>query len=117
MSGTSLRAGERREGPPFAEPWQAQAFALAVQLADAGHFSWGEWTETLAGVIAAARERGDDDEGGARYYERWLEALEQLVVAKGLAGRRELDALRHAWAEAYQRTPHGTPVALDADEV
>jgi hypothetical protein len=27
-------------GPVFAEPWQAQAFALAVQLAAAGHFTW-----------------------------------------------------------------------------
>ena len=116
MSPASLRADERHEGPPFAEPWQAQAFALAVQLADAGHFTWREWTETLAGAIAAAGARGEDDEGGARYYERWLEALEHLVVAKGLAERAELGALRDAWADAYHRTPHGRPVVLDSDD-
>ena len=27
------------EGPIFAEPWQAQAFALAVKLSEQGHFS------------------------------------------------------------------------------
>src|ERR1700709_341124 len=32
-----------REGPVFAEPWQAQAFALTVQLSHAGCFSWCEW--------------------------------------------------------------------------
>ncbi len=26
-------------GPVFAEPWQAQAFALAVKLSEQGHFT------------------------------------------------------------------------------
>ena len=30
------------EGPVFAEPWQAQAFALAVKLSEQGHFTWKE---------------------------------------------------------------------------
>jgi hypothetical protein len=34
----------RDEGEPvFAEPWQAQAFALAVKLSEQGHFTWKEW--------------------------------------------------------------------------
>ena len=28
------------DGPVFAEPWQAQAFALAVKLSAEGHFTW-----------------------------------------------------------------------------
>ena len=28
------------EGPVFSEPWQAQAFALAVRLSEQGHFTW-----------------------------------------------------------------------------
>ena len=28
------------EEPVFAEPWQAQAFALAVKLSEQGHFTW-----------------------------------------------------------------------------
>src|SRR5580692_2701987 len=45
-------------GPVFAEPWQAQAFALAVQLSEAGHFTWSEWSETLGAELRAA---GQDD--------------------------------------------------------
>ena len=36
------------EGPVFAEPWQAQAFALAVKLSEQGHFTWKEWAAALA---------------------------------------------------------------------
>src|SRR5436190_12475375 len=35
-------------GPVFAEPWQAQAFALAVKLSEQGHFTWKEWAQGLA---------------------------------------------------------------------
>src|SRR6267378_4358068 len=39
----------RDEGEPvFAEPWQAQAFALAVRLSAQGHFTWKEWAAALA---------------------------------------------------------------------
>jgi hypothetical protein len=30
-------------GPVFAEPWKAQAFALAVRLSEERHFTWNEW--------------------------------------------------------------------------
>ena len=39
------------EAPVFAEPWEAQAFALVVELHKQGAFSWIEWAETLSGVI------------------------------------------------------------------
>ena len=70
-------------GAVFAEPWQAQAFALAVKLSEAGHFTWREWTETLAAELKAAADRGEPDDG-TRYYAHWLAALERLVTAKGL---------------------------------
>ena len=28
------------DGPVFAEPWEAQAFALTLKLHEAGHFTW-----------------------------------------------------------------------------
>ena len=34
--------------PVFNEPWQAQAFAMAVTLHEAGYFSWSEWSDRLA---------------------------------------------------------------------
>jgi nitrile hydratase accessory protein len=100
-------------GPVFAEPWQAQAFALAVKLSEQGHFTWKEWAEALAGELKAASDRGEPDDG-SRYYEHWLAALERLVAEKGLAGPAALLARKEAWADAYRHTPHGKPVELGA---
>jgi nitrile hydratase accessory protein len=96
------------EGPVFAEPWQAQAFALTVQLHERGAFTWTEWAQALSAEIAAAGPADD----GSRYYAHWLAALERLVTGKALAGAHALDARRHAWEAAYLRTPHGQPVTL-----
>ena len=95
------------EGPVFAEPWQAQAFALTLKLHEAGAFSWTEWAEALSRELAA--DPGDD---GTRYYGHWVAALEGLVAARNLAGKHELDSRRKAWKDAYLRTPHGQPVEL-----
>jgi nitrile hydratase accessory protein len=97
----------------FAEPWQAQAFALAVRLSEQGYFTWNEWSATLAAELKAAMERGENCDG-SRYYEHWLAALERLVAKKGLADSAALLERKHAWAEAYRHTPHGKPVELSA---
>src|SRR5215813_1830462 len=55
-------------GPVFAEPWQAQAFALAVKLSELGHFTWKEWAAELASELKAATNRGEPDDG-THYYE------------------------------------------------
>jgi nitrile hydratase accessory protein len=99
-------------GPVFAEPWQAQAFALAVKLSEQGHFTWKEWVATLAYELKAAENRGEPDDG-TRYYEHWLAALERLVTARGLTDREAMRERKEAWAEAYRHTPHGKPVELD----
>jgi nitrile hydratase accessory protein len=103
-----------REGdePVFAEPWQAQAFALVVKLSELGHFTWKEWAETLAAELRSAAERGEPDDG-SKYYHHWLTALERLVVAKRLAVPAALLARKEAWADAYRHTPHGRPVTLE----
>ncbi len=101
------------EGPVFAEPWQAQAFALAVKLSEQGHFTWKEWAAALSDELKTAASRGEPDDG-SHYYDHWLAALERLVAAKGLADPAALLARKEAWAEAYRRTPHGKPVELDA---
>ncbi|MBY0372359.1 MAG: nitrile hydratase accessory protein [Bryobacteraceae bacterium] len=97
---------------PFAEPWQAQAFAMAVKLSAAGHFTWTEWAAALAEELKAAADRGEADEDGSRYYEHWLAALEKLVKAKGLSDASALERRKEEWAEAYRHTPHGKPVEL-----
>ena len=92
--------------PVFAEPWEAQAFALAVKLSEAGYFTWKEWTAALAEELHG---KADD---GSEYYRHWLAALEQLAIRKGLLDPAVLAACKEAWAEAYRRTPHGKPVEL-----
>jgi len=99
------------DGPVFAEPWQAQAFAMAVRLSAQGHFTWKEWADALASELAAAAELGEADDG-TEYYIHWLAALEKLVTAKGLADTASLYERKEAWADAYRHTPHGKPVAL-----
>ena len=111
---TTLPQPPRDGDMVFREPWQAQAFALAVRLSAEGHFTWSEWTAALAAQRASARRSASGD--GAGYYGDWLAALEQLVTTKQLAETTELRARKDAWAEAYRRTPHGEPVRLRAKE-
>ena len=99
------------DGPVFGEPWQAQAFAMTLMLHERGHFTWKEWVERLAREIAAAKARGEHDDG-TRYYEYWLAALEKLVADKGLLGANELAARKDAWETAARATPHGKPIEL-----
>lgn len=102
-------------GPVFAEPWQAQAFALAVRLSEQGHFTWIEWTEALGAQLKTAADRGEPDDG-SRYYEHWLAALEGLVTEKKLTDTETLDDRKEAWTQAYRATPHGQPVKLEKVE-
>ncbi|HVC31110.1 MAG TPA: nitrile hydratase accessory protein [Steroidobacteraceae bacterium] len=90
--------------PAFAEPWQARAFAIAVLASRQGCFSWSEWTRTLGRELQLSRDSG--------YFDSWLSALQSLLVAKVAVGPGELSERRHAWEDAYRRTPHGTPVSL-----
>jgi len=98
------------EGPVFAEPWQAHAFAMAVRLHEQGHFTWTEWAAALSDTIAAAG--ADQPSDGSDYYLRWLEALETLVKTKGLMTEPELATRRDEWDAAAKATPHGQPIEL-----
>ncbi|WP_420104596.1 nitrile hydratase accessory protein [Bosea sp. (in: a-proteobacteria)] len=102
------------DGPVFAEPWQAQAFALVVALQNRGVFSAEEWAQALGAEIREALAAGGCRDG-SDYYERWCEALEHLLIEKGLASHAGVDALAAAWARAAEATPHGTPIRLEND--
>jgi nitrile hydratase accessory protein len=106
------RAGE---GPVFREPWEAQAFAMALTLHARGLFSWSEWAAALAAEIKHAQGAGDPDTGET-YYRHWLAALERLVAEKGIASTEMLRRYYQAWDHAADRTPHGEPIELRADD-
>jgi nitrile hydratase accessory protein len=99
------------EGPVFRAPWEAQAFAMAVKLHEAGHFTWPEWAEYLGAALRAATAQGESDDG-TRYYDCWLRALEKLVADKGLVLADELSRRTTEWEVAARETPHGKPVEL-----
>lgn len=99
------------EGPVFRAPWEAQAFGLTLTLFERGCFTWKEWTEQLSAEIAAARARGEADDG-SRYYEYWLAALEKLAAEKGLTTQAEMRVRKAEWDRAARSTPHGKPIVL-----
>jgi nitrile hydratase accessory protein len=99
-------------GPVFNAPWEAQAFAMALALYERGQFSWKEWAQTLADVIAEVRQRGEADTG-EHYYRHWQTALERIAARKGLVSDASLQQRRQQWDEAARRTPHGQPIELD----
>src|SRR5215468_5136910 len=72
----------------FESPWEARAFGLAVALNERGLYPWRDFSQGLAAETATAERDGT----ASSYYERWLAALEKLVIARGLLTREELDA-------------------------
>ena len=102
-------------GPVFREPWEAQAFAMALALHERGVFTWNEWAARLAAEIKRAQAAGDPDTGET-YYLHWLNALEKLVAEKGVTTTETLHRYRNAWDHASDRTPHGQPIELRAED-
>ena len=86
----------------FEAPWQARAFGLTADLVAEGHFTWDEFRAGLIVAIAgweSARQSVDQRDGQDPsnampdpwdYYRCWLAALENAVVAAGLAGPEAL---------------------------
>ena len=103
------------EGPVFREPWEAQAFAMAVALHERGLFAWSEWTVVLGDEIKRAQANGDPDTGDT-YYRHWLAALERIVAEKGVTDVAALARYRDAWDHAAERTPHGKPIVLQPQD-
>jgi nitrile hydratase accessory protein len=103
------------EGPVFREPWEAQAFAIALALHEQGLFTWPEWSATLGDVIRRARAAGDPDTGET-YYRHWLDTLERIVKEKGATDSKTLARYKDAWHRAAHRTPHGTAIELKPED-
>ncbi len=103
------------DGPVFREPWEAQAFAMALALHERGLFTWARWAATLAEEIKRAQAAGDPDTGET-YYRHWLAALERLVAETGVTTRETLKRYHDAWDRAADRTPHGRPIELQPED-
>jgi nitrile hydratase accessory protein len=91
---SDLVYGEGSAAPPrnngelvFSEPWESTAFSLAVALQESGVFTAEEFRSRLAASIAAWERR---PAGDWSYYARWLEALEGLLLERGIVADGEL---------------------------
>src|ERR1700759_2827208 len=103
------------EGPVFREPWEAQAFAMALVLHERGVFTWPEWAAALGAEIKRAQAAGDPDTGET-YYHHWLATLEGLVAAKGVATADVLHRSRDGWEHAAGRTTDGKTIELREED-
>ena len=95
------------DAPVFAEPWQAEAFAMTVALHERGLFTWNQWAEALSRQVMAP--------GGDNYFAAWLAALERLLVSLNVTTTTDVDLLTEAWQRAAHATPHGQPIHLEND--
>ncbi|MEM8564631.1 MAG: nitrile hydratase accessory protein [Pseudomonadota bacterium] len=107
IPGNLLEDGE----PIFAEPWQAQVFAMTIALYEKGLFSWDEWAAALSEQRGSRSPALDD--GAQHYYQDWLSALEGVVSSRTDADVDLLAGLSKRWEQAYRSTPHGEKVTLD----
>ena len=96
------------EDPVFREPWEAQSFAMAIELHRRGAFAWSEFAAALSAELLGAGETQD----GKDYYRHWLSALEKLLITKSALTEEEWAARHDAWEQAAKTTPHGEPVLL-----
>ena len=69
----------------FESPWEGCAFGVAVALTHAGRYQWREFNSVFVEHIDQAERPGDS----STYYQRWLAALEELALAKGLVSADE----------------------------
>jgi nitrile hydratase accessory protein len=83
----------------FAEPWESRAFGVAVALSDRQTFEWERFRQELISEIGGWRG------GEWSYYERWLAALEHLLLADGLLEETEIEA-RMAEIEHHDHHDH-----------
>jgi nitrile hydratase accessory protein len=103
-----------RDGEPlFAEPWQAQIVAMANAMVEKGRFTANDWSNTLGAEIRQSLAAGKPDDT-ATYYKCVLATFEALVKQAEFASDEELKVRKLQWIEAYEHTPHGQPVTLEA---
>jgi nitrile hydratase accessory protein len=90
----------------FDEPWESRAFGVAVALHDAGLLDFETFRARLIQEIGAWEAEHGPSAGGYRYYERWLEALERVLLETGLV---DVDHVAEARRTVEQEWSHDHP--------
>jgi len=89
----------------FTNRWERDVFGLALSLAKAGCFEWEDFRQSLIASIARWEAADCADQPRWDYYERFLEALFDVIEAHGVLTRSELAGVIKA------RLPAADPTA------
>jgi nitrile hydratase accessory protein len=96
VTATDEFALEGKSAPPmtngelvFEAPWQGRAFGIARALAEQGLYAWDDFRDSL---IAEIRRSDTTPPTGSAYayYDRFLAALEAVLVQRGVLAAAEL---------------------------
>jgi len=82
---TADRVVPEPEGELFHAPWERQALALTLAMG-----ATGAWNLDMSRSVRETLP----DYSSLSYYERWVHALEKLLIERGLAGEDEIAAGR-----------------------
>jgi len=125
MTSGTLHAVTAADGPEalprlngelvFKAPWESRAFGVAIALHDAGAIDYEVFRSHLIAEIAGhagAHGAGEDSAGadGGDYYERWLDALQRVLVEQEIVSEAELGQrtaeIAHVWDHDHDHHDH-----------
>jgi nitrile hydratase len=69
----------------FDTPWAGRAFGIAMALHAEGVYEWGEFRDLLVTEIGS-----HEPDDGTRYYDRWLDALQRLLLEQEMVTEAEI---------------------------
>ncbi|MFL2801225.1 MAG: nitrile hydratase accessory protein [Paracoccaceae bacterium] len=105
---------ENKDGSVFLAPWQGQLFAITVHMSDVGYFTWNEFTTIFAKYLKlGASSKISEINLDNKYYNCWLNALEELIINKKFGDKKTLQIFKKKWKSAFNNTPHGQPVKIE----
>lgn len=97
----------RRNGElVFEEPWESQAFGMAVALHQQGRYNWEEFRRRLIAEIGEWESSGEDERAVWDYYRRWLASLEALLEEKGFVSGEEIEQRTHEYLSGARDEHH-----------
>ena len=102
----------------FQDPWEGEAFAMAVALCEQGHYGWTEFQARLIDEIANADEQ--PPEVRPTYYESWVAAFEKLIDAKNILAQtsinRRVRQIKRGISMRRTRLPFGVMPWVDDED-
>ena len=74
----------------FRREWEGRVFGIALALSKQGHFEWEDFRQQLIASISEWEGEHAKDDPSWDYYQRWLIALERVLVDKNLVSTHEI---------------------------